>query len=123
MTRLDVPGGWADIYDPLKVPERRRRPVVKALVKFMASQNGTLPVTNGDTPRIDPSVVEVADDLNDALIVAMVQSWSFGDVTVEVLLDLPADAYRALSTACSEHVTALMPNFQVSPDPKAAIGS
>jgi hypothetical protein len=134
--RIELPEDqWADLYDPIKVPERKRRPVVRALVAFMKDrqEHEPPPFDAADlsddekaariAAQIDPSLLVAADDLNDALVVALVREWSFGAVTLEVLLDLPADTYRVLSEACSPHMNELMPNFQVSPDPKASTGS
>lgn len=117
--RLELPDGqWAELYDPVKVPERKRRPVFRALVAFMASQDG------GEIgSKLDPAAVDLADGLNDALVVALVREWSFGEVSEAVLLDMAADCYRVLSTECAKHLDALMPNFSVSPDPKVPSGS
>lgn len=135
--RVDLPDGqWADLYDPVKVPERKRRPVVRALVAFMKDRQAHVVPTIDDSvlsdedkaaalaAQIDPSLLMAADDLNDAVVVALVSAWSWEkDITADALLDLPADAYKALSEACAPHMNALMPNFQVSPDPKATTGS
>jgi len=133
--RIDLPDAqWVELCKPEKVPERKRRPVVRALVAFMKDrQLASIPdfdLTNLDEDKaaaiaaqIDPTLLVAADDLNDAVVLAMVQDWSFGPVTVDVLLDIPADCYKLLSDACSPHMNDLMPSFQVSPDPKADIGS
>jgi len=133
--RIDLPdGGYAELYDPIKVPERKRRPVVAALVKFMRDR-AQAQVPDFDAKNmsedeaakiaasIDPSLLVAADDLNDTVVVALVREWSFGEVTTDVLLDLPADTYKQLSTACAPHMQALMPDFQVSPDPKVTTGA
>ena len=134
-TRVELPeGNWADLYDPVKVPERKRRPVVRAVVRFFKDQQASAipafdPATvDEDTAatiaaQLGPDLLGAADDLNDAVITALVQSWSYGDVTTDVLLELPADAYKLLSEACQPHMTGLMPNFGTSPDPKAITGS
>ena len=134
--RLELPEGeWADLYDPIKVPERKRRPVVRALVTFMKDRQGAdVPQFGAEdlsdeekaaaiAANLDPELLVAADDLNDAVVIALVREWSFGAVTTDVLLDLPADTYEALSNACQPHMNDLMPNFQVSPDPKAGSGS
>ena len=40
------------------------------------------------------------DAFNDALILGYTKEWSFGEVSEEVLLDIPADAFDALITKC-----------------------
>ena len=133
--RVDLPdGAFAELYDPLKVPERKRRPVVAALVAFMKDR-AAANVPQFDTKamsedeaaalsaQLDPDLLIAADALNDSVVVALVREWSFGAVSEDVLLDMPADAYKVLSEACAPHLNALMPNFQVSPDPKATTGS
>lgn len=134
--RIDLPEGqWADLYDPIKVPERKRRPVVRALVAFMKDRQAHEPppfdpadLSDDEkaariAAQLDPSLLVAADDLNDAVVVALVREWSFGAVTLEVLLDLPADTYKVLSEACGPHMNELMPSFEVNPDPKAGSGS
>lgn len=135
--RVELPDGqWAELYDPTKVPERKRRPVVRALVELAKEQalHGFGPevdaasLTDEDkaaalAAKFDTSVLVAGDNLNDVAVIALVSSWSFGEVTVDVLLDLPAESYKALSEACAPLMMALMPNFQVSPDPKATTGS
>jgi hypothetical protein len=137
VTRVELPDGqWADLYDPIKVPERKRRPVVSALVTFMRDrQQFVLPTITAEAlsdedkaaalaAQIDPSLIIAADELNDTVVVALVSYWSFGEsVSIEALLDLPADAYKVLSEACAPLMQALMPNFGVTPDTKAPTGS
>lgn len=134
-TRIELPEGeWADLYDPTKVPERKRRPVVRALVSFMRDRAEHTPpdFDAGDlgdedkaavlAAKLDPALIASADDLNDAVVIALVREWSFGEVTAEVLLDLPSDAYKELSAACAPHLNGMMPQFGVDPDPKATSG-
>jgi hypothetical protein len=137
VTRVELPDGqWADLYDPIKVPERKRRPVVKALVSFLKDrQQHAVPNISAEdlsdedkaaalAAQIDPGLLIAADDLNDAVVSALVFAWSFElAVSADALLDLPADAYKTLSEACAPHLSALMPNFGVTPDTKAPTGS
>lgn len=128
-TRLELPdGGWADLLDPRKVSERKRRPITRLLLA-LASDGGLAEIeASGDAPdaaaaaRIAASLsgdaLAAMDDLNDALVVALVDVWSF-DVpcNAESVADLPGDAYEALRDACAPFLTDLMPNFAPSPDP------
>ena len=135
--RVDLPDGqWADLYDPVKVPERKRRPVVRALLDLLKARAvhgvpsfDAEALTDEDkaaavASQLDPSLLSSADELTDAVAVALVQAWSFEkNITVDSLLDLPADAYKALSEACVPMLPSLLPQFEVSPDPKATTGS
>jgi hypothetical protein len=114
---IDLPGGSATIYDPDEVPERVRRALEKGLQQVLALPAGAvLGVAElakaGD--EIPPELVERAekatvDDLDvlyefkDQMILALVTKWTYGEVTNEVLLDLPGrkaydQIYEALPT-------------------------
>lgn len=131
-TRIDLPeGGWADLYDPLKVPEKKRRPVVRALMRLLKERAEHAPPefnledaadeekAAALAARLDPALIMATDDLNDALVVALVREWSFGiDVTVDNLLELPTDTYRVLSEATSPQLNVLMPQFRPESRPR-----
>ena len=106
MARIDLPASaWAELRDPDVVTERGRKPLIAAL--------------NGATKAVDDGVViDSMLDVQDALIVVMVEAWSF-DLPVEAdsLLDLPAKTVTALRKACAKFQDELMPDFGPTPDP------
>lgn len=126
-TAFSLPdGGSAILRDPKLVTERHRRPVTRLNSRIAGSAVGQL-LASKDS-MTEPEFEEAArkilateewallDDLNDALIVALVESWPYAaPVTSEGLLDIPGEAYDALKIEASKHVTALMPSFAVSP--------
>lgn len=129
--KIDLPDGeWADLYDPAKVPEKKRRPVVRALTALIRERIEHKPpefdaedIADEDkaaalVAKLNPALIMATDDLNDALVVALVREWSFDvDVTLDNLLELPTDAYRTLSEACSTKLDALMPQFRAQSGP------
>ena len=117
--RLELPDGqWAELAEPRKVPERKRRPYTTAAAS-MGPATMVDPATGA--VRIDSAETkEQMDAVLDALILALVVAWSYGvEVTLEAVQDLPGDAYDALRNACLEHAGELMPDYGASPDPKA----
>jgi hypothetical protein len=112
--RVDVFNGWIELRDPDLVPERLRRPV------FERSADGAKTFDeNGD--QVSSEVLAFFSEFNDLLAVAMVASWSFGDVvSVDTLQDLPAKTYDHIREAVAPFISKLIPNFgdDVS-DPKA----
>jgi hypothetical protein len=56
--------------------------------------------------------------LADTVTVALTESWSFdAPVSVDALQDLPDRDYQALLEAAGKHREALIPTFDVDPDP------
>jgi hypothetical protein len=109
--RKEIFGGWVELRDPQLVPERLRRPV------FEKSAEGAMLVGSGD--EVTPETIAFFSEFNDAVAVALIEKWSFGDViTVDSLLDLPSRAYDEIRSIVSPFLTELMPNFDLDPDPK-----
>jgi hypothetical protein len=54
------------------------------------------PDENSLTFLPDEDQQSAVDAYNEALIVSVVQSWSFGEVTVDALRDIPGDAFDVL---------------------------
>jgi hypothetical protein len=124
--RLDLPEGeWAELADPRKVTERKRRPYVTAMSAFneiaVRDAEGVLvPSAFGEEQqrRLDTAL--------DLLTVALVKAWSFEQgpgaplpIAVESLQDLPVDCFDELRRAVGEISAVLLPNFSPTPDPKA----
>lgn len=128
-TRLELPDGqWADLLDPRKVSERKRRPITRLLLS-LAKDGGLSEIERSPDAPDEATAARIAaalstdalgamDDLNDALVVALVDAWSFDTpCNAETVADLPGDAYEALRDACAPFLTDLMPNFGPTPDP------
>lgn len=126
MTRVSLPDDqWAELADPKKVSERKRRPYVQAMVAFTQA-TALLPRNEeGEHPpgSFGPEHSALFNVTLDLLIVALVKAWSF-DLPIEqdALQDLPSDCFDALRKAANEKGPALMPDLSVSTDPKASSG-
>lgn len=127
-TILELPdGGTATFRDPKQVSERHRRPVARLQQRLAASAVGQL-LASKDAMSDEQFEAEarkllasdeweLLDDLNDALVVALVESWSYErPVSLDGLLDLPSAVYDALRAEASKHVADLLPSFDVSPE-------
>ena len=106
-------GGWAILRDPAAVSVKNRRPVEKVL---MAIGRGQATAAS----ELDPAIVDQFYELNDLLIVARVESWSFDlPINVDSLGDLVQDDYVLLQKVAAENVTSMVPNFGLSNDPSS----
>jgi hypothetical protein len=58
------------------------------------------------------------EEMAEAMVLAVVSEWSFGEVTPEVLDTLPDAAVNAIYERCQKdgYVEKLMPDFEPSPD-------
>lgn len=116
-TKIDLPDGeWASLRDPLKVSERLRRPLVRLKERLSVSDMATvyLGMEGVDIDTLDPAAAiemfrpailsEDADQLaviDDLVIVALVDEWSFDlPITTDSAQDIPGDARDAILTAC-----------------------
>lgn len=137
MPRIELPDdGWADLYDADELPERLRRPLIKLAGKLMGSPVGAamavvaLARKGEDVPpdlteraqELGEADTDTLDTFKDSLILSTVREWSYGEVTSEVLLGLPArKIYDALFDA-SPSIDDLMSDFSPSPDEESPTG-
>ena len=114
-------GGWAVLRDPASVSVKLRRPVEKALMTIARSQAKNALLAPSDVAaNLDPATIDQFYELNDLLIVALVESWSFEkDITLDNVLELPSEAYKTLQEATASAISTMLPNFGFSNDPKA----
>lgn len=114
--KIDLPGDlWALILDADEVTERSRRAYLTAQGK-MADASGITVDADGkaDTSKMDAATaVSSMGDVHDALILCHLKEWNLTDaddvavpigkdVTLEALIDLPAQTYSELLAACQE---------------------
>jgi len=144
-TNFTLPDGdIAVIRDPKEVTEAQRRPVTRLQMRLAVSPVGQLLARKaevgpepkeGDAPRsaedmaaleaIDAEfadlmadnveALDLIDDLNDALIMALVES--VNGAPLAAAIDLKGKVYDALKTETAKHVVDLMPTFSANPDP------
>ncbi|GIG57398.1 hypothetical protein Lfu02_17700 [Longispora fulva] len=128
MNRISLPdGAWADLRDPQAVPERLRRPIVRMQTKLAGKQAvmSAIQSTSADalddpaeSERVAASLgdaLDLIDELNDLVVVALVGGWSYQSaISVDALLDMPSAAYASLRKACAPHLKDMTPDF--SPD-------
>lgn len=107
MEKIDLPGGaWASLRDPAVVTERQRKPFVTAMGRASKFEG------------MDDSGFAAILDLQDSLVLALVDSWSFdAPVSADGMLDLPAQTVDALRRACQPFQAGLLPDFAPTPDP------
>jgi hypothetical protein len=128
--------GTAILRDPLDVPEKLRRRVMRANSAAQAfveelKQRGEIPadLDSGDvdedmTRRIGLLVTvehpEFMENQQDAVLCALVESWPFEQpLTPEGLGEIPGSAYDALKAACAPLEPLLNPNY-TAPTPVEA---
>jgi hypothetical protein len=117
MTKIALPdGGWANLRDPKAVTERLRRPVTRLAAGLHAS--GALKGIDGENGEgLTVEALDGMSDLNDAICLALVDSWSYDlPVTADGLLDLPGAVYDSLREQASKFTTALLPDFTPTTD-------
>jgi hypothetical protein len=131
--KISLPsGGWVVLRNPAAVPVKLRRPVEKALLKLGQSQAKS---TLASAPElsdaqkaaevastINPEILDQFNDLNDLLIVARTESWSFDfPIAIESLGEFGQGDYEALQEVAAKDVTEMMPRFGISNDPNSPI--
>lgn len=116
MNKHEVAGGWVVLRDPKAVPERLRRPI---LLKgnSIAKQSAAIADGSVEAANIDEETLSGMFAFNDLLAVALISEWSFPDaITVEGLGNLPGKTYDEIQRVVAPLVTAVMPDFEPSPE-------
>lgn len=121
---LPLPNGQhALLRDPESVPERLRRPYERVKTR-MGAYAADIPDTLPEREReIQAGIAmmkaqpELMDELNDTLILALVEAWSYEvPVTLDGILDLPGPALDILLQKCKELSPRMMTNFEPTVD-------
>jgi hypothetical protein len=128
--RIELPnGGWAVLADPREVPERKRRRYIAAMADLSAKSSqlpqkvsvqpdGTT-LQEPDTRFLAGEYMQLNDLVSDALVLCLVQEWSFGPVDDATLLELAAGSMDVLLRRCRELQQGLVPDYSPDIDPKA----
>ena len=106
--RIELTGGWAEIRPVSEVTVRMAQPV-------QSVYRHAIIAGSADGGVINPDLIS---ELNMAIILCMVQSWSYGEVTADSALDLQKDDFNTLADKCFEEYNATG-EFGPTTDPKA----
>jgi hypothetical protein len=105
------------------VPERLRRPYERVKTRmgvYAADIPQTLPEKEREMQAgiaMMKQAPELMDELNDALLLALVEAWSYDvPVTLDGILDLPGPALDILVKKCKELAPRMMTNFEPTQD-------
>jgi hypothetical protein len=117
---------WAELRDADQIPRKQARKFRKVLYKVAAPAADVDQTLDDDAKAIaaGKALMASADGLDgieemaEAMVLAVVSEWSFGEVTPEVLDTLPDAAVNAIYERCQKdgYVEKLMPDFSPSPD-------
>lgn len=133
MQHITLPSGaTADLRDVADVTERNRRPIKRIQTKlaglpaFTSAVQEAKEQTDGTELTPDQQLkiaagmgeaFDLLEELNDALVAALVAGWSFGfGVSADAAQDLPGRDLDALRAAVAPFLAQLNPDFDPSPD-------
>lgn len=124
---------WAEIREPRDVPESKRRATIDLVGKVLPFQNDVQALqalVNGGAENLAPlaldpakavEMIEIVSAVGDAVILAFVKAWPWGEVSREVLLDeVPGDVYAELRQRLLPLFGEIAPKFDVD---SAVIGT
>jgi hypothetical protein len=124
MPAINLPNGQSAIlFSNDEISERTNRMISNAFMKAAATA-AKITSLGYDDKKPETWEIDEADQANlncyqEALIIGMVKSWSFGDLpTAESVLDLPKPTFDALSSACADEYIKTA-DFSPDIDPKA----
>ena len=123
--KLPLPhDNWADLRDPDEIPRKAARAFRKVLYKVAAPSAGVDQNDPDAAAKVAAEMLGSADGMDgieemaEAMVLAVVADWSFGDVSPEVLDTVPDAAVNAIYDECQkqDYIAKLMPDFSTSPD-------
>jgi len=118
---------WFVLNDPDAISRKRAveyrtaaRVAMGRAAEVLRSEDGTLDLEHVDptNPAMIAMTVESEESAKDALIVASVDSWSFGEVSRDAVGDISQRDFNVIYEACvtAGHAKLLTPDFSPSPD-------
>jgi hypothetical protein len=113
---IDVPGGRVVLRDVAEVTYTQRRPYSVAVnAMLVAMQRAAL----DDDPALEIKASEVSLLAQEALVLALVESWSFpAPVTAAGLASLPSEVVDSIVRATVPLANDLQPDWSVKPGPE-----
>lgn len=121
-------GNSAVLIDTEDVSQRRRRPVERALMTIYQGSAKDALDKAGDLSEeskiqevaatLDLPVIDQYTELNDLLVLARLESWTFDmPVCLDSLLDLNNRDYETLQKAVAGSVMQMVPSFGINTNP------
>ena len=110
MARIELQRGWAEIRDNSEITVRMAQPVQAAYQKAV--------VIGSQEQALNP---EQIGNINSSVVLCMVTSWSYGEVSEDSILDIQKDDYNKLVGACFAEYNK-EGEFGPTTDPKAPTG-
>ena len=112
------------------VTTRQRRPVEKALMQIAQGKAKELLVGTEDlsdeakaekvAASMDLAMIDQFNDLNDLVIMARLESWTFDmPISLDSLLDIPDIDNKKLKEAVANSVLTMLPSFTIGMDPNS----
>lgn len=132
MPRIDLPDdAWADVREDLgKAPRKLVKRITAVQVKMAslpsfaaireAARNSANPVAAAaqlqDQVSADdlPVMMPLMDEMREAQVLALVKAWSYGDVTAEMLDNIPGDAFDVLATEADKRAAVSAENTRAA---------
>lgn len=118
---------YAVLRDADQIPRKAARKFRKVLYKVAAPaadvdqtlDDEAKALAAGRALMASSDGMDGIEDMAEAMVLAAVSEWSFGEVTAEVMDSMPDAAVQAIYDACQEQgfIEKLMPDFEPSPDP------
>ena len=124
--KLELPhDNWADLREPDEIPRKAARRFRQVLYRVAAPSAGIDQNDPNAAAKVAADMLGSADGMDgieemaEAMVLAVVVDWSYGEVTPEVLDTVPDAAVNAIYDECQaqDYITKLMPDFGQSPDP------
>jgi hypothetical protein len=127
MPRLDLPyDQWVELREVDGIPRKAAREFRSAFYRAAAPAVDAVDPNASEAERtaaaskalIHAGAFDGLEDMTEALVIAVVSSWSFGDVDQKTLDDLPDAAVQAIYERADKdgYLAKLMPDFGPSPD-------
>ena len=123
--KLQLPhDAWADLREPDEIPRKAARKFRKVLYKVAAPSAGIDQNDPNAAAKVAAEMLGSADGMDgieemaEAMVLAVVSDWSYGEVSVDVLDTIPDAAVNAIYDECqaNDYITKLMPDFGISVD-------
>jgi hypothetical protein len=125
--RLDLPrDNWADIRDPDEIPRKQARAFRKELYRLAGGAGDVDPTLDQEAAARAAGVallqsdggMDGLEDMAEALVLAVVSDWSYGEVSADTLGSMPDAAVDAIynRVQAGGYIEKLMPDFSPSPD-------
>ena len=123
--RIELDGDWAELRHANKIPHAKTMAYRHTFYRMVEAAGGAEATDEGAASKalIANGGLDISEELANDLVLAVVSAWSYGEVDLDTLMNVPTADLEEIQRRCAgeEYMKVLQPlgDFSPTPDPES----